>query len=77
MIVKYFGVEKSISVGTMKRPYIYFDVLVALNREVKNGNLMLDEESNIDDCIFTVNPNKDQVKNSNENMEQQILPLFD
>lgn len=75
-MVNHFGADKRKSVGTMKRPYIYFDVLVALNKQVENGNLFLDEESDMSDCIFMVNPDKDQVNRSKNEKEQQILSLF-
>lgn len=76
MMINHFGADKRISVSTMKRPYIYFDVLFALNKEVAKGNINIDEESDVNDCIFMVNPDKDKVDQSKNDMEQQILSLF-
>jgi hypothetical protein len=56
IIVTHMNVDKRISVGTLGRPYIYMDVLLALRTHVDNGNLIMDESSNVDDCIFFVNP---------------------
>ena len=44
------------SISTMNRPVIYYDVLLALTKQVKNGNLIMDESSDVVDCIFHVNP---------------------
>lgn len=76
IMVNHFGVDKRKSVSTMERPYIYFDILVALTKQVENGNLFLDEESDMNDCIFIVNPDNDQVERSKNDMEQQTLSLF-
>ncbi|QBP39863.1 hypothetical protein E2636_01245 [Paenisporosarcina antarctica] len=56
IIVTHMNVDKRISVGTLGRPYIYMDVLLALRTHVENGKLIMDESSNVDDCIFFVNP---------------------
>lgn len=76
IMINHFGADKRISVGSMKRPYIYIDVLVALSNEVENGNLFLDEESDMNDCIFMINPDKESYSQSKNEMEQQILSLF-
>lgn len=71
-----FGHEKR-SVGTMNRPFIYFDVLLALKKQVDNGNLIMDESSNIKDCIFYVNPyHEEDSSNETEEVQQQTLSLF-
>lgn len=56
-MVNNFNVNKEISAGTLDRPYIYFDVVVALRKQVGKGNLLMDESSNIEDCIFFINSN--------------------
>lgn len=56
IMAKDFGFDKHPSVGTMKRPFIYFHVLLAMKKQVDKGNLIMDESSNIVDCIFYVNP---------------------
>ncbi len=48
-----FNVDKRISIGTLKRPYIYSDVLTALIKESEKGTLYYDKESSgINDCYF-------------------------
>lgn len=71
------GFDKRLSVGTMHRPFIYFDVLLALKKQVDNGNLIMDESSNIEDCIFYVNPYREEdSSNETEEVQQQTLSLF-
>ncbi|WP_447402887.1 hypothetical protein ACE1MS_09685 [Lysinibacillus sp. fkY74-1] len=72
-----FGFDKCLSVGTIQRPFIYFDVLLALKKQVDKGNLIMDESSNIVDCIFYVNPyHEEDRRNETEKLEQQTLSLF-
>lgn len=72
-----FGFDKSISIGVMKRPYIYLDVLLALKKQVDNGNLIMDESSNIEDCIFYVNPYQEEDSSvKTDEGQQQALSLF-
>ncbi len=72
-----FGFDKCLSVGTIHRPFIYFDVLLALKKQVDKGNLIRDESSNIVDCIFYVNPyHEEDRRNETEELEQQTLSLF-
>ncbi|MFI2128763.1 hypothetical protein ACH434_01785 [Lysinibacillus fusiformis] len=72
-----FGFDKCLSVGTIQRPFIYFDVLLALKKQVDKGNLIMDESSNIVDCIFYVNPyHEEDKRNETEELEQQTLSLF-
>lgn len=37
ILVKEFGKDKRMSLGTIERPYIYYDVLLALSKHVENG----------------------------------------
>lgn len=72
-----FGFNKHFSVGIMHRPFIYFDVLLALKKQVDKGNLIMDESSNIVDCIFYVNPYREEDRNNeSEELQQQTLSLF-
>lgn len=72
-----FGFDKRLSVGTMHRPFIYLDVLLALKKQVDKGNLIMDESSNIVDCIFYVNPYcEEDRRNESEDLQQQTLSLF-
>lgn len=72
-----FGFNKYFSVGTMHRPFIYFDVLLALKKQVDKGNLIMDESSNIVDCIFYVNPSREEDRsNESEELQQQTFSLF-
>lgn len=72
-----FGFNKHFSVGIMHRPFIYFDVLLALKKQVDKGNLIMDESSNIVDCIFYVNPYREEDRsNESEELQQQTLSLF-
>ncbi|MFG3432797.1 hypothetical protein [Lysinibacillus fusiformis] len=68
-----FGFDKRNSRGLMKRPYIYMDVLLALKKQVDNGNLIMDESSNIEDCIFYVNPYQEENSDKTEEVKQQTL----
>lgn len=70
-----FGFNKSISIGEMKRPFIYMDVLLALKKYVVSGNLIMDESSNIEDCIFYVNPYLVE-DNFDKNVEVHQQSLF-
>lgn len=77
IMVNNFDVDKRMSEGVMNRPYIYMDVLVALNKQVNNGNLIIDESSDIKDCLFYVNPyHEEDSSNENEEVQQQTLSLF-
>lgn len=50
---EYFNVDKRISIGTLQRPYIYMDVVLALMNEAEKGTLYFDKESSgIEDCYF-------------------------
>lgn len=72
------NVDKRISVGTLCRPYIYMDVLLAIRTHVDNGHLNMDESLNVDDCIFFVNPYPEvQIvdDNSKEKQGQKELAL--
>ncbi|MFJ7914099.1 MULTISPECIES: hypothetical protein [unclassified Lysinibacillus] len=72
-----FGFDKRFSIGVMKRPYIYMDVLLSLKKQVDNGNLIMDESSNIEDCIFCVNPyHAEDSCNKTDEVQQQTLLLF-
>ncbi|MBL3729055.1 hypothetical protein JIN86_05515 [Lysinibacillus sp. HST-98] len=72
-----FGFNKHFFVGTMHRPFIYFDVLLALKKQVDKGNLIMDESSNIVDCIFYVNPYREEDRsNESEELQQQTFSLF-
>ena len=72
-----FDFDKRMSVSIMNRPFIYYDVLLALTKQVKNGNLIMDESSNIEDCIFYVNPYREEDSNNeSEKVQQQTLLLF-
>ncbi|MGE7987949.1 hypothetical protein [Lysinibacillus fusiformis] len=72
-----FGFDKQLSVGTVHRPFIYFDVLLALKKQVDKGNLIMDESSNIVDCIFYVNPYREEDRrNESEELQQQTFTLF-
>lgn len=72
-----FGFNKHLSVGIMHRPFIYFDVLLALKKQVDKGNLIMDESSNIVDCIFYVNPYREEDRgNESEELQQRTLSLF-
>lgn len=69
-----FGFDKRISAGVMKRPYIYMDVLLALKKQVHSGNLIMDESSNIENCIFYVNPYRTEESiEKTEEVQQQTL----
>ena len=63
-MVNNFDVDKRISISTMGRPYIYFDVLVALRKQADNGNLIMDQSSDIMDCVFYMNPYQEELKNN-------------
>jgi len=72
-----FGFDKRFSISVMKRPYIYMDVLLALKKQVDNGNLIMDESSNIEDCIFYVNPyHAEDSCDKTDEVQQQTLLLF-
>ncbi len=71
-----FGVDKRISISTLSRPYIYFDVLVSLRKQVDMGNLIMDESSDIEDCIFFINPNQEERVDNAEQELQQEFSLF-
>lgn len=52
-----YNVDKRISSGLMRRPYIYMDVVLAFMEYAKQGYLIIDKESSgIGDCIFLMNP---------------------
>lgn len=74
IMVNNFDVDKRISISTMGRPYIYFDLLVALGKQVDNGNLIMDESSDIMDCVFYMNPYQEVQKNdeSQEQLQQEF-----
>lgn len=77
IMINEFGMDKRISISEMDRPYIYFDVLVALMKKVDSGLLYMDESSDIDDCIFYKNPNPVEVNENIKNHDiQQELSLF-
>ncbi|WP_433594831.1 hypothetical protein [Lysinibacillus xylanilyticus] len=76
IIANDFGFDKRNSIGAMKRPYIYMDVLLALKKQVDNGNLIMDESSNIEDCIFYVNPYRAEDCSDKTEEVQQTLFLF-
>ncbi|PJO44511.1 hypothetical protein [Lysinibacillus xylanilyticus] len=76
IIANDFGFDKRFSIGAMKRPYIYMDVLLALKKQVDNGNLIMDESSNIEDCIFYVNPYRAEDCSDKTEEVQQTLFLF-
>lgn len=77
IMINDFGFDKRMSVSTMNRPFIYYDVLLALKKQVDNRNLIMDESSNVEDCIFYVNPYREEdSSNENEEVQQQILSLF-
>ncbi|WP_245827569.1 hypothetical protein [Paenisporosarcina indica] len=76
IMVNNFDVDKRISISTLGRPYIYFDVLVALRQQVDNGNLIIDESSNHEDCIFYVNPYQEKHEINQSPKIQQELSLF-
>ncbi|WEA41822.1 hypothetical protein [Lysinibacillus fusiformis] len=75
-----FGCDKRMSVSTMHRPYIYYDVLLALKKQVDNGSLIMDESSNVVDCIFYVNPYSEEETSNvivkEELQQQQTFSLF-
>lgn len=72
-----FGFNKHFSVGIMHRPFIYFDVLLVLKKQMDKGNLIMDESSNIVDCIFYVNPYREEDRSDeSEELQQQTLSLF-
>jgi len=78
IIATHMNVDKRISIGTLGRPYIYMDVLLVLRTHVDNGNLIMDESSNVDDCIFFVNPYPEEHivdDKSKEKQGQQELAL--
>lgn len=54
LLMKNFGKEKRFSIGVKERPYLYFDVLVALDRQVKRGKLFKDDASSIEDCFYYI-----------------------
>lgn len=76
LMVNNFDVDKRISISTMGRPYIYFDVLVALKKQIDNENLIMDESSNYKDCLFYVNPYQEERENNKNQELQQELTLF-
>ena len=76
IMVNNFNVNKEISASTLGRPYIYFDVVLALRKQVEKGNLLMDESSNIEDCIFFVNPNQDEHDSKTGEELQQAFSLF-
>lgn len=76
IMVNNFNVDKRMSIGTLGRPYIYFDVLVALRKQVEIGNLIMDESSNIEDCIFFINPKQEERENKLGQEIQQEFSLF-
>lgn len=76
IIVKHFDVDKRISIGVYDRPYIYFDILVALSKQVNNGNLLRDEASDGEDCIFYANPDTVQTNSKDSEEIQQEFSLF-
>lgn len=59
ILVKEFGKDGRMSLGTIDRPYIYYDVLLALSKHVEIGNLIRDELSDMYDCFFYVVSNRD------------------
>lgn len=72
-----FGFDKRMSVSTMDRPFLYYDVLVALKKQVDMGNLIMDESSDVDDCMFYVNPYREEDSGSKiEEVQQQSFSLF-
>lgn len=76
IIVKNFDVDKRISIGDFGRPYIYFDILIALSKQVNNGYLLKDEASDGEDCIFYVNPEPVQGNSKDSEEIQQEFSLF-
>lgn len=51
-MVNDFGFDNRMSIGIMSSFYIYMDVLLVLKKLVNNGNLIMDESSDIKDCFF-------------------------
>jgi len=74
IMINHFGADNRLSINSMKRPYIYYDVLIALNKEVEKGNLHLDESSDMGDCIFVKNSNREKVSEGKKE-EQQTFAL--
>ena len=54
LVAKNFAKEKRVSIGVKERPYVYFDVLLALDRQVTRGKLVKDDASNMHDCFYYV-----------------------
>lgn len=72
-----FGFDQRMSVSTMNRLFLYYDVLLALKKQVDHGNLLMDESSNVEDCIFYVNLYREEDRSDEpEEVEQQTLELF-
>ncbi|MFJ7737740.1 cell envelope integrity protein TolA [Lysinibacillus sp. NPDC097287] len=77
MLANDFGFDQHMSVSTMDRLFLYYDVLLALKKQVDHGNLIMDESSSVEDCIFYVNPFREEERiNETEEVEQQTLALF-
>ncbi|MCM3389999.1 hypothetical protein LG296_20825 (plasmid) [Ureibacillus chungkukjangi] len=77
IMVEYFGISNKMNIGSMKRPYIYFDVLKVLFNAKDTGRLLLDEASDVNDCFFFVNPNPvEELTINNTPDGQQNLILF-
>jgi hypothetical protein len=79
IIMTHMNVDKRISVGSLGRPYIYMDVVLALRKHVDNGNLVMDESSNVDDCVFFVNPYPEEhveKEKKKDKKGQQELALY-
>jgi hypothetical protein len=79
IIMTHMDVDKRISVGTLGRPYIYMDVVLALRKHVDSGNLVMDESSNVDDCVFFVNPYPEEhveKEKKKDKKGQQELALY-
>jgi hypothetical protein len=79
IIMTHMNVDKRISVGTLGRPYIYMDVVLSLRKHVDNGNLVMDESSNVDDCVFFVNPYPEEhveEEKKKDKKGQQELALY-
>lgn len=75
MMVKYFQVDKRVSIGIKKRPYIYTDVVLALMEYTKRGDLLFDEESSgMEDCLFFMNTERQPETNTPH--EEVQITLF-
>lgn len=71
---EYFNVDKRISIGTLQRPYIYMDVVLALMNEAENGTLYFDKESSgIDDCYFYLSEEGLEINTTSMNSIQASL----